>query len=141
MVKHAHHNVDVDKPGKDSYELRKAGAEQMLLASHERWALMVEKPVSSEPDLNEMIAQLNQQQLDLILVEGFRDEAFAKIEIHRPVLGKALRFPNDPLIIAIATDDDLPIATNLPVLDVNNPQTVCKFIIEFTSNCNAPKQN
>ena len=78
MIKHAHHDFDVDTPGKDSYELRKAGAAQMLISSRRRWALMVERPVDREPPLDEVLLELDQELLDLILVEGFKHERFAR---------------------------------------------------------------
>ncbi len=133
MIKHAHHNFDVDTPGKDSYELRKAGAGQMLIASKRRWALMVETPeLSGDPDLNELIQQLDQNRLDLILVEGFKHIAFPKLELHRPSLGKTLLFPNDPNIIAVATDQATAIDTDLPILDLNDPVMIADFILQFS---------
>ena len=132
MIKHAHHDFDIDKPGKDSYELRKAGAEQMLIASQKRWALMVETPaLDGDPDLNEMIAQLDHSTLDLILVEGFRHVAFPKIELYRPSTGKETLFDQDDSIIALATDDATTIETKLPVLDINNPALIADFIVNF----------
>ncbi|MES9904095.1 MAG: molybdopterin-guanine dinucleotide biosynthesis protein B, partial [Sedimenticola sp.] len=104
MVKHTHHEFDIDQPGKDSYELRKAGADEMLVASGRRWALMVETGKSGDPVLQEMIGHLNQANLDLILVEGFKHERMLKIELHRPDRGKPLIFPTDEGVIAVATD-------------------------------------
>lgn len=133
MIKHAHHNFDIDTPGKDSYELRKAGAEQMLIASQRRWALMVETPgQTNDPDLNELIQQLDHEKLDLILVEGFKHIAFSKIELHRPSLGKPLLYPDDKNIIAIASDQAEVINTALPILELNNPEMIADFIFEFT---------
>lgn len=137
MLKHAHHDFDIDHPGKDSYKLRKAGAEQMLIASNQRWALMVETPVaptntSSDVSLWDMLAQLKRDTLDLILVEGFRHERFPKLELHRAALGKPLLFPDDSAIIALASDT--PIATALPQLDLNNPLAIAAFIAEFCRN-------
>lgn len=133
MIKHAHHDFDIDIPGKDSYELRKAGAEQMLIASRNRWALMVETPrQQGDPDLDAMLQQLNHDKLDIILVEGFKHVAFPKIELHRPALGKPLLFPDDDSIIAIATDADLSQATSIPVLDLNRPAQVAEFILART---------
>jgi len=134
MIKHAHHQFDIDIPGKDSYELRHAGAEQILIASGNRWALITEKEITVEPDLNEMIGKLDQTGLDLILVEGFRDVAFPKIEIYRHALGKPLRFIDDPNMIAIATDSELPQPIPLPVLDLNNPAHISDFIIHTFMN-------
>ena len=132
MIKHAHHNFDIDTPGKDSYELRKAGAKQMLIASQRRWALMVETPQQAgDPDLNELIQQLDHDKLDLILVEGFKHVAFAKIELHRPSLAKPLLYPEDKSIMAIATDQVEAISTVLPVLELNNPAMITDFIFDF----------
>jgi len=108
-LKHAHHTFDLDLPGKDSYEIREAGADQTLLASSERWALQVENRVrGADPDLVEMLAQFRTGSLDLVLVEGFKHSAYPKIEIYRSVLGKAPLYPEDTDIIAVATDSRLP---------------------------------
>lgn len=132
MIKHAHHSFDVDIPGKDSYELRKAGARQMLIGSSNRWALMTETPEQQDaPDLNDLIQQLDPGRLDLILVEGFKQQPFPKIELHRPSTGNPLLFPSDPHIVAIAHDDTLAVATKLPKLDINSPQAIADFIINY----------
>ncbi len=128
MIKHAHHDFDIDTPGKDSYELRKAGASEMLIASGRRWALMVETDKAGDPQLQEMLNRLDQDNLDLVLVEGFKHEAFSKIELHRPSVGKPLIFPDDPNIIAVATDGELSEQTSLPLLDINNIQAVAEFV-------------
>lgn len=129
MVKHAHHDFDIDQPGKDSYLLRKAGAEQMLIASRQRWALMVESPNVGDVSLTAMLAQLNHNALDLILVEGFRHEPFPKIELHRAALGKPLLFPEDASIMALASDT--PIETDLPWLNLNAPADIANFILNY----------
>ena len=142
MVKHTHHEkFDIDKPGKDSYRLRKAGAEQMLVASAKRWALMVEQPVQPsleqkalEPDLFELLPHLDLKKTNLILVEGFKHEAISKIELHRPSLGKPLLYPNDPNIIAIATDQKLSDEPHCPGLDINNVAEICHFITQLLQN-------
>jgi molybdopterin-guanine dinucleotide biosynthesis protein B len=131
MVKHAHHRFEMDHPGKDSYELRRAGAQQMLVASRKRFALLVEHDNGqAEPDLDTLLAHLDQDRLDLILVEGFKHERFPKIELHRPALGKPLLFPDHPGFIAVASDAPLPIAVDLPILSLNRPEQVRDFIIE-----------
>lgn len=129
MVKHAHHTFEVDQPGKDSYELRKAGAAQMLIASRSRWALMVEKARDHDVTLDDVLLELDQGELDLILVEGFKEEAFEKIELHRPSLGHTPMCVEDKNIVAIATDAPLNYAPNLPVLDLNLPEAVAEFIL------------
>ena len=131
VVKHAHHAFEVDQPGKDSYELRKAGASQMLVASGRRWALMVDETYSGDPKLQDMLNHLDQQALDLILVEGFKHEAFPKIELYRPSLGHALMYPGDPHIIAIATDRKLPEPAGLPVLDLNDLPAMADFVVRW----------
>lgn len=132
-IKHAHHDFDVDTPGKDSYELRHAGAEQMLIASHKRWALMVEDERTEPPALQELLQQLNTDLLDLVLIEGFKAEAFPKIELHRPAVGKPWRFREDPHVMAVACDqlDVIPVDCCLPRLDLNNLEQMEDFILEF----------
>ncbi len=134
MVKHAHHTFDVDQPGKDSYELRKAGAAQMLIASRSRWALMVERQREKDPQLDEVLLELDQAALDLILVEGFKEEPFPKIELRRSGLKGKPFFPNDDNIIAVATDDPSSLDTDLPILDLNSPDEIADFIIERVLN-------
>ena len=128
MIKHAHHDFDIDKPGKDSYELRQAGADQLLITSAKRRALMIENPVEKDPVLNNELKYLHQEDTDLILVEGFRHESFAKIELFRPATGHEPLYISDKDIIAVATDDKLPQATALPVLDINDPKAIADFI-------------
>lgn len=130
MIKHAHHQFDIDTPGKDSYRLRQAGAEQMLIASSQRLVLMVETGQMEEPDLAQSLPYLDQNTLDLILVEGFKHEQFPKIEIHRPSLGHPLIFPRDDSVIAIAHDAPLVVSTRLPQLNLNSPEQIVDFIID-----------
>jgi len=130
MIKHAHHDFDIDKPGKDSYELRKAGAEQMLIASDKRWALMVELDEPAEPELEDLIANLNVGECDLVLVEGFRHLQFDKIELHRPSLNKDLIYPDDRSVIALASDEAVD-AKTLPLLDINKPEQIADFIFKW----------
>jgi len=138
LIKHTHHTFDVDTPGKDSYELRQAGAEQVMVASRRRWALMVETPLQTEdPRLEILLPHLNTDALDLVLVEGFKHAAIPKIELHRPSLNHPLLFPEDTNIIAIASDAALSIKTHLPVLDLNNPAAIAGFIMEYVDSCEA----
>ena len=130
VVKHAHHSFEIDYPGKDSYELRKAGAGQVLIGSKKRWALIAENPGSSDPGLKDYLCRLEPEYLDLILVEGFKPESIPKIELHRPSLGKELLFPGDNSIIAIASDSDIGVETALPVLDLNRAGDIAEFIIQ-----------
>ena len=129
MIKHAHHDFDIDTPGKDSYELRKAGANEMLIASSKRWALMVETEADGDPVLQQMLNRLDQANLDLVLVEGFKHEEFPKIELHRPSVGKPLIFPEDRNIIAVATDGKLSQPTDLPLLDLNDIPAMAGFVV------------
>lgn len=139
MIKHAHHEFDIDTPGKDSYELRKAGAEQVLIASSSRWALMTETPNQAEAGLFELSERLDQDRLDLILVEGFRHETFAKIELHRPRLHHPLLCTQDQDIIAVATDAELNIVVEVPTLNLNDPAQIAAFIqSEILDRASAP---
>ena len=137
VVKHAHHAFDIDNPNKDSYKLRQAGASQMLIASRKRMAWVTEFDEGhQEPKLEDTLSVIQPDSLDLLLVEGFKAEAFPKIELHRPSLGKPLFFPNDRNIIAVATDDTLPVTSgSLPLLDINQPKEICNFILyQFLTN-------
>ena len=130
IVKHAHHTFEIDYPGKDSYELRKAGARQVLIGSRKRWALMSEMPEPPASALDFYLGHLDLAGLDLVLVEGFKPELIPKIELHRPSLGHPPLYPGDPSIIAVATDDPAAIRTRLPVMDLNRPDDIARFIID-----------
>ncbi|MDT8452281.1 MAG: molybdopterin-guanine dinucleotide biosynthesis protein B [Gammaproteobacteria bacterium] len=132
MIKHAHHDFDIDQPGKDSYELRKAGAEQMLVASSYRRALITETPAGNEPQLAELLAELNLDIIDLVLVEGFRHLSFPKIELHRPSTRKDLIYPGDRNVVAVASDALIETGS-LPLLDLNSAQAVADFIVSWLS--------
>lgn len=127
LIKHSHHDFDMDQPGKDSYCLRKAGADTVLLVSAYRRAIITEID-SIEPTLNEQIELLSSHHFDIILVEGFKHEAFPKIELHRKELKQPLLYPHDENIIAVASNDSL--ETQLPLLDINKPEQIAEFIIE-----------
>ncbi|MEQ1963204.1 molybdopterin-guanine dinucleotide biosynthesis protein MobB [Xenorhabdus khoisanae] len=129
LIKHTHHNMDVDKPGKDSYELRKAGATQTLVASQQRWALMTETPDLPELDLHYLARRFDANSLDLILVEGFKQEAIPKIALYRDGLNHTVNEILDPYVIAIASD--IALATPLPQLDINQPEQVATFIAKW----------
>ncbi|WP_445496013.1 molybdopterin-guanine dinucleotide biosynthesis protein MobB [Photorhabdus sp. SF281] len=132
LIKHTHHDMDVDKPGKDSYELRKAGAEQTLVASQQRWALMTETPDSQELDLSYLASRFDPDSLDLILVEGFKSEPINKIALYRCILNRPLSDLLDKYVIAVASDEIL--ATTLPQLSINQPEQVADFIVEWLQN-------
>ena len=116
VIKHAHHDFDIDVPGKDSWRHRQAGAEEVLVASGKRWALMHELREAPEPRLTELLSKMSR--VDLVVVEGFKSEPDRKIEVHRTANGKALLFPNDPGIVGIATDAAL--ETTLPVVHLDD---------------------
>ena len=132
-VKHAHHEFDIDHPGKDSHRLRQAGACQMLIASRDRLAWIEETPGQTrEPTLAQTLSLLDTTRLDLVLVEGFKRESFPKIELHRPSQGRPLLHPDDPDIIAVASDAPLPAGSGtLPLLDLNQPQQIATFVLQF----------
>ncbi|MEH0875379.1 molybdopterin-guanine dinucleotide biosynthesis protein MobB [Pectobacterium cacticida] len=132
LIKHTHHQMDIDTPGKDSYELRKAGAAQTIVVSNQRWALMTETPEQEEPNIYELVGKMDASTLDLVLVEGFKHEKIAKIALFRQSLGRELSDLIDKYVIAIATDTE--INTVLPVLDINQPEQVANFIHQWLYN-------
>jgi molybdopterin-guanine dinucleotide biosynthesis adapter protein len=123
-VKHAHHEFDIDRPGKDSWRHREAGATEVMVTSSRRWALMHELRNDPEPALDDLVGQMTP--VDLLLVEGFKFHPHPKLEVHRPSVGKPLLYPEDPHIVAIATDE--PLDAPLPVLPLGDPQAVARFI-------------
>ena len=130
LIKHSHHNFQIDQPGKDSFRLREAGASPVMLISSHRRAIITEFATAQEPKLDDQLILFDQSELDLILVEGFKAEAFPKIELHRATLNQPLLYPNDPNIIAIATDTAL-ISSNSPTqLDINQPNIIATFILK-----------
>ena len=134
VVKHAHHSFDMDHPGKDSYRLRAAGADEMLVAARCRLGWIREcNDQQGEPSLRQALDVLDPERLDLVLVEGFKAEAFPKIELHRAALRKPLLFPHDPHIVAIATDDTKLRAdpAGLTRLPINRPGEIADFIVDF----------
>ena len=126
-LKHAHHEFDVDQPGKDSHRHRQAGAGQVLVTSRNRWALMTELRDAEELTLEAALTQL--APCDLVLVEGFKTETFPKLEVHRPALGKPLLHPESPGIVAIASDAALD--TDLPVLDLNDLDSILTWVMNW----------
>ncbi|HEY0207465.1 molybdopterin-guanine dinucleotide biosynthesis protein MobB [Acerihabitans sp.] len=126
IIKHTHHKMDVDTPGKDSYELRKAGARQTMVASEARWALMTETPDLAMPSLSWLAGQMDDKLIDLILVEGFKDEPVPKIALFRKDTGKEWLPLIDRHVIAVASD--VQIDVNLPLLDINQPDEIAAFI-------------
>ncbi|MGR9072211.1 MAG: molybdopterin-guanine dinucleotide biosynthesis protein B [Gammaproteobacteria bacterium] len=129
LIKHSHHSFEIDKPGKDSFRFREAGARSVMLVSRYRRAVITEFENPHEPRLDEQLRQLDQSDLDLILVEGFKSENFPKIEIHRPALNKPLLYPYDSSIIAVASDCKMSLPEPLVFLDINNPAEIAEFIL------------
>lgn len=127
LIKHAHHLFDIDRPGKDSFRHREAGAAEVLITSGQRWALMHELRDEPEPSLQEQLLRFSP--CDLVLVEGYKHAAIAKIEVHRAGLGKPLLYPEDENVVAVASDGAVP--TDLPRLDLNRPADVVQFICDF----------
>lgn len=126
LIKHTHHQMDVDTPGKDSYELRKAGADQVLVASQQRWALMSETPECNAVDLHYLASRMDATMLDIVLVEGFKGEAVPKIVLLREGVKGGVEELLDENVIAVASDCALNIS--LPLLDMNQPAMIAAFI-------------
>ncbi|EGR1560976.1 MULTISPECIES: bifunctional molybdopterin-guanine dinucleotide biosynthesis adaptor protein MobB/molybdopterin molybdotransferase MoeA [Vibrio] len=137
MLKHAHHNFDVDKPGKDSYRLRKAGASQMLIASRNRFALMTETP-EAEAEFEYLLTRFDEDMLDVVLVEGCKNIAFPKIELHREEVGKPWLYPNDENIIAIASNT-AGLDSELPQMNINDLDAIAQFVLQYVQDAKAPK--
>ncbi len=126
LVKHAHHAFDVDQPGKDSYRHRHAGCTEVLVSSDLRWALMHELRGAPEPTLAEQLRHLSP--CDVVLVEGYKNEPIDKIEVHRRAAGAPLLYPDDPHVVAIATDE--PLDTRLQQLALDDAAGVARFLME-----------
>jgi molybdopterin-guanine dinucleotide biosynthesis protein MobB len=131
VIKHAHHDFDLDFPGKDSYELRKSGADQTVICTMTRMAMITEfaRP-TEEPDLQQIVASLDSSRADIVLVEGYKDIHFPKIELHRAALRKPYLYPNDDSVIAIACDQPPPDGVSIPVLDINDIESIARFIFD-----------
>jgi molybdopterin-guanine dinucleotide biosynthesis protein B len=127
LIKHAHHEFDVDQPGKDSYRHRHAGCTEVLVSSSTRWVLMHELRGAAEPTLQEQLRQFSP--CDLVIVEGYKAEPVPKIEVHRRAGHTPLLHPEDANVVAVATDE--PLDTALPQLDVNDPEAVARFIVQY----------
>jgi molybdopterin-guanine dinucleotide biosynthesis adapter protein len=124
-IKHAHHEFDIDKPGKDSWLHRQAGASEVMVASSRRFALMHELREAPEPSLDELVARM--APVDLLLVEGFKTHPHPKLEVHRPSLGKPFLYPDDPHIVAAASDEAITVP--LPVLPLADVTRIADFIL------------
>ena len=133
VVKHAHHEFDIDHPGKDTWRHRQAGAFEVVIASRRRMAKMREFAVEVQPTVHQLLAEL--VDCDWALVEGFKQADLLKIEVWRAATGKPVQYPDDPFVVALATDsaDRLPQATALPILDLNSPDAVADFLLETSA--------
>ena len=129
LIKHTHHEVDMDTPGKDSYLLRKAGASQVMVASSERWALMCDTPEKQSIDLPYLLSRMDHSVLEIVLVEGFKEESVPKIILWRAGIKDGIEELLDEQVIAVASDQKL--ALNVPVLDINRPDSVADFIADW----------
>ena len=126
LIKHAHHEFDVDQPGKDSYRHRHAGCSEVLVSSSKRWAVMHELRGAAEPVLPDLLKKLSP--CDVVLVEGYKSEAIPKIEVHRRAASTPLLYLEDPHVVAVATDE--PLDTALPQLPIDDAEGVARFIIQ-----------
>ena len=126
-LKHAHHGFDLDQPGKDSFFHRAAGATEVIISSAKRWAILHELREEPEWDLRGLVAKISP--VDLVLVEGFKRDVFPKLEIHRTANGKPLIHPDDPHIVAIASDTALPQA-KVPVIDLNDIEAIADLLLK-----------
>src|SRR5258707_13619522 len=126
-LKHAHHGFDMDKPGKDSFVHRVAGATEVIISSAKRWAILHELREEPEWDMRDLVAKMSP--VDLVLVEGFKRDAFPKLEIHRADNGKPLLHPDDAHIVAVACDSALP-AAKVPVVDLNDIDAIADLLMK-----------
>lgn len=127
-MKHTHHDFDMDQPGKDSYRHREAGAQEVLLTSRKRWALLHELRDAPEYEMDELIAKM--APVDILLIEGFKSHSYPKIEVNRPSLGKKLLCRTDESVVALATDESVD-DVGVPLLDLNNIDAIADFIVEY----------
>jgi molybdopterin-guanine dinucleotide biosynthesis protein B len=134
LIKHAHHDFDIDRPGKDSYRHREAGATEVLVSSGQRWVLMHELRGAAEPTLTEQLNRFSP--CDLVVVEGFKSEPYPKIEIHRRATGKPLLYPADPTVVGIASDE--PLDTALPQFGLEDYDAIAAFVLRQTGLAGAP---
>lgn len=126
-MKHTHHNFDIDKPGKDSYMHREAGAHEVLITGAKRWAILHENRQAPEPDIDTLLSRL--EEVDLVLIEGFKSHSHAKMEVFRPSVGKSMIAADDKTIVAIASDEQLNVE-NCPILDLSDIVGIADFILD-----------
>jgi molybdopterin-guanine dinucleotide biosynthesis protein B len=139
VLKHAHGGFDMDRPGKDSFRVREAGASEVLIASRSRWAHLGELEGDlGEPPFRELLERFDSGRVDVVLAEGFARESYPKIEVYRPALGEPpRRWPDDPMVIAVATDAPLAVARPVRRLDLNAPREVMAFLLEHLAGTGA----
>jgi len=128
VIKHAHHDFDIDKPGKDSWVHRQAGATEVFISSSRRWALLHELRGDPEPSLKQLLLRMTP--VDYVIIEGFRAGVHPKIEVYRAGNDKPLIFPDDPYIMAVASD--IEITTSLPRVDLNDVPAVAELVRMFS---------
>ena len=128
LIKHAHHQFDIDQPGKDTWRHRRAGCREVLVTSRARWALMHELQDEPEMSLPGALARLSP--CDLVLIEGFKRAAIPKLEVYRSAVGKPALYPDDPNVIGVATDaPEALVGAPVPVLDLSNVAAIAEFVI------------
>jgi molybdopterin-guanine dinucleotide biosynthesis protein B len=132
-IKHTHHNFDIDRPGKDSFEHRTAGAYEVVITGAQRWALLHENRGEPEPKIEDMLTRMSP--VDLVLIEGFKSYPHPKMEVYRPEIGKPLLCADDPSIVAVATTAELDV--RIPRIDLDDVGAVADFVIDF---CDLPAE-
>jgi molybdopterin-guanine dinucleotide biosynthesis adapter protein len=136
-LKHAHHAFDIDQPGKDSHTHRLVGATEVLVGSANRWALVHELRGDAEPTLGALLDKL--APVDLVLVEGYKRERHPKLEVHRAAVGKPLLYPDDPAIVAVASDTALPQA-RIPVIDLDDVEAIADVLLRHAAPLEALRE-
>ncbi|MEX0694266.1 MAG: molybdopterin-guanine dinucleotide biosynthesis protein B [Rhodospirillales bacterium] len=126
-IKHTHHNFDIDRPGKDSFEHRAAGAHEVVITGAARWALLHENRGEPEPDIDAMLSRMSP--VDLVIIEGFKSYPHPKIEVYRPEIGKPMICTDEPSVVAVASTAELDI--NVPRLDLNDVEAIADFVVDF----------
>ena len=132
-IKHTHHNFDIDRPGKDSFEHRAAGAHEVVITGAARWALLHENRGEPEPDINAMLSRMSP--VDLVIIEGFKSYSHPKMEVYRPEVGKPIICTDDPSVVAVASTASLDV--NIPQLDLNDVEAIAEFVINY---CELPAE-
>ncbi len=136
VLKHARHGFDMDRPGKDSYRVREAGAVQVLVASRSRWVLLTELDGGlEEPPFHDLLGRFDRATVDLVLAEGFAGECHPKIEVYRPEHGEPPKcWPEDPMVVAVATNAPFRGGATVRCLDLNAPDDVARFVLGYLAS-------